>query len=86
MVTIARESPAQNLGQDRRTALHGMLIALNDECGSTTAGYQSVAVAVEGTAGLGGIVDAGREGLQGIKRGDAVHVVLFCTTTDDAVL
>ena len=86
MVTIARESPAKDLAQDGSTTAYGMLIAFDDERGSTTTGHQSVAVAVERAAGLGGLVDAGGEGLQGVKRGDAVHVVLFCSAADDAVL
>ena len=86
MVAVARESPAKNFGQDGSTTLHGMFIALDYQCGSTTTGHQSVAVTVERATGFRGIVETGRESLQGIKRGNAVHVVLLCTTTDNTVL
>ena len=86
MIAIAREAPAKDLGQNRSSTTHGVLIVLDDQCSCTTAGNESIAIAVEGTAGFRRLVLARREGLQGIKRGNTIHIILFCATTDNAVL
>ena len=56
MLAIAGEAPTKDLGNDGSPATHGMVITLDDQCGSTTAGYQSIALTIEGTAGSRGLV------------------------------
>ena len=56
MVAIARETPADNLGQNRSTALHSTLVALDHQGSSTTARNKTIALAIERTASLRGVI------------------------------
>ena len=86
MVAVAGEAPAHNLCQYLRTTGLGVLVALHDQRGSTTTGNQSVTVLVKRTAGLRRLILTHGERHQTVERGDAEHIGLLRTTTDDAVL
>ena len=86
MVAIAREAPANNLCDDVGSTLYSMLIALQDNCCATTARNETIAAGIEGTARFLGLVLANGECLNAVEGCDAVHVVLFCTAANYAIL
>ena len=59
MVAIGGEAVAEDFGQDRRAPLHGRFVTLQDDCRRAAARHETVAVAVEGAAGLRGFVFPG---------------------------
>ena len=63
-----------------------MFVTLDDDCCGTTAGNQSIAVPVEGTAGFCGLILTVREGHQSVEGGHAVHIGFLGTAADDTVL
>ena len=65
---IAREAIAHYFAQDIGASCYGMVIVLENKCRGTSRGYQSVAVAVKGSAGSRRVFHAQREGSDGIKR------------------
>ena len=71
---IAGEAVADDFGQYRGSATDGMVVVFQQQGGSTAAGYQAVAVLVEGTACPGGLVHTDGEGSEGIEGGHGVVV------------
>ena len=59
--TVARKTITHNLGQYGGTSGHGVLVVFEYQRCSASAGYESVAILVKGTTGLGGGVHADRE-------------------------
>ena len=86
MVAVGGEAVAQDLCEDGCTALHGVLILLDDDRRRPAAGNKTIAVAVERTGGfLGGILADG-EGADTVKRTDAEGIDLLCAAANDHVL
>ena len=59
MIAIARESPSDDLCQDRSTTTYGTLVALKDYCCCTTSRNQTITITVERTACLYGVIIEG---------------------------
>ena len=83
---IAGEAIATDLSEDSGTTGHGMVVVLEDKGGSTAAGDESVAVAVERTAGFCRLVHMRGKGAESIEGGHGVVVGLLGTTAEDHVL
>ena len=84
--TIARETVAKYFGEDRGPTGDGVVVVFQHEGCSTAAGHQSVAVTVERTAGLRGVVHTDRESTKGVERCHGVVVRLLGTTTEHHAL
>ena len=83
---VARKAISHHFAQDCGTPRHGMVVLFEHQCSRTTARYQSVAVAVEGSRGTLRVVHALRKGAKGIECGHRVEVNLLCAAAKHRVL
>ena len=83
---IAGEAIACHLRQNSRSTRHSVIVVLQHERCSTTAGYQSVTVSVEGAARLLRLIHAHGESSQCVKRCHRIVVGLLGTAAEHHVL
>ena len=83
---IRREAVALDFGKDVGSASLRVVVAFEHQCCCSAARNQSVAVAVEGTAGFCRLVHAFREGTECVERGHAIVVCLLCSAAQHRLL
>ena len=83
---VRREAIASHLAENLCTTGHGMVVVFQHQRRSAATRNQSVAVAVEGPAGLRRFVHPYGEGRQGVERGHRIVIRLLGTAAEHHVL